>query len=43
MILIAPVINEELYINRKNIHSINVQLMCESDMRMFDFPKYTIK
>ena len=34
MILIAPVINEQIYVNRKNTHSINVQLMCESDMRI---------
>ena len=34
MFTIAPTENEEIYVNRKNYHSINVQLMCESDMRI---------
>ena len=34
MISIAPVINKEHFLNRENIHSINVQLVCESDMRI---------
>ena len=28
----APHLNEYIYINRKNIHSINVQLICDANM-----------
>ena len=31
MILIAPVFNEDIYVNRKNTHSINIQLMSMSN------------
>ena len=30
----APTENESAYVNRKNQHSINVQLMCESNYRI---------
>ena len=34
MFTIIPTENEEIYVNRKHLYSINVQLMCESDIRI---------
>jgi len=32
----APAANEEAYVNRKGVHSINVQAVCDADMRLLD-------
>ena len=31
----APLRNEDLYVNRKNFQSINVQAMCDRDFKLF--------
>jgi len=32
----APSTNEEAYVNRKGVHSINVQAVCDVDMKLLD-------
>lgn len=32
----SPVSNEEAYVNRKGIHTINVQAVCDANMRLLD-------
>jgi len=32
----SPANNEEAYVNRKNIHTINVQAVCDANMRLLD-------
>ena len=32
----APSLNEEAYVNRKGVHTINVQAVCDADMRLLN-------
>ena len=34
--ILAPPCNEDLFVNRKNFHSINVQALCDSDLKFID-------
>ena len=34
--ILAPPCNEDLFVNRKNFHSINVQVICDSDLKFID-------
>ena len=34
--ILAPPCNENLFVNRKNFHSINVQAICDSDLTFID-------
>ena len=34
--IIAPSVNEEIYVNRKNTHSINFQAICDSELKFID-------
>ena len=34
--IVAPSINEEIYVNRKNTHSVNVQAICDSELKFID-------
>ena len=34
--IIAPSINEDIYVNRKNTHSINIQAICDSELKFID-------
>ena len=34
--IVAPSNNEEIYMNRKNEHSINIQAICDSDLKFMD-------
>ena len=34
--IIAPSINEDIYVTRKNTHSINIQAICDSELKFID-------
>ena len=34
--IVAPSNNEEIYVNRKNEHSINIQAICDSNLKLMD-------
>ena len=34
--IVAPSNNEEIYVNRKNTHSINIQSKCDSELKCID-------
>ena len=36
MSIVAPSNNEEIYLNRKYEHSINIQTICHSDLKFMD-------
>jgi len=36
LVLEAPTVNEEAYVNRKGAHNINVQAVCDADMKLLD-------
>lgn len=39
--IIAPTVNEETYVNRKGIHSINVQVVFDANYKILDLvPKW---
>ena len=35
--IVAPPVDEEVYINRKNFHSLNIQVVCDADYIIMDF------
>jgi len=36
VVIKAPTVNEEAYVNRKGAHTINVQAVCDADMKLLD-------
>jgi len=32
----APTANEEAFVNRKGVHTVNVQAVCDADMKLLD-------
>ncbi|KAK4312648.1 hypothetical protein Pmani_015944 [Petrolisthes manimaculis] len=33
----APSLNEDIYVNRKNFHSLNIQAVCDANQIFLDF------
>ncbi len=36
--ILAPAVNEKVYVNRKGWHAINCQIICDSNLKIFDIP-----